>query len=193
MKIQNIQNGEILSVSNVFQSEGQIIYRINGRNWQRPGTRFFNSFPMLSDTGGTTADGWAILELSEPWQIVSGSRSVSPSSPAEPSPVQAAEPAGVAAFAIGDRVTVDGGADPYTVVSVVRGSYIVDGGAAPLIVSDPSRLAAYIEPEPEPVIVSAGVDPAEVAKIVDEKTAYLSAKIAELEEKSKRAAKSLLR
>ena len=75
MKIQNNQNGEILSVSNVFQSEGQIIYRINGRNWQRPGTRFFNSFPMLSDTGGTTADGWAILDLSEPWQIVSGSRS----------------------------------------------------------------------------------------------------------------------
>ena len=189
MKIQNNQNGEILSVSNVFQSEGQIIYRISGRNWQRPGTRFFNSFPMLSDTGGTTADGWAILELSEPWQIVSGSRSVSPSSPAEPSPVQAAEPAGVAAFAIGDRVTVDGGADVYTVVSIVRGSFIVDGGVAPLIVSDPSRLAAYIEPEPEPVIVPAGVDPDEVAKIVDEKTAYLSAKIAELEEKIQKGGK----
>ena len=177
MKIQNNQNGEILSVSNVFQSEGQIIYRINGRNWQRPGTRFFNSFPMLSDTGGTTADGWAILELSEPWQIVSGSRSVSPSSPAEPSPVQAAEPAGVAAFAIGDRVTVDGGADVYTVVSVVRGSYIVDGGAAPLIVSDPSRLAAYIEPEPEPVIVG-GFSETERAEFESLKDEVLTLRVA---------------
>lgn len=197
MKIQNNQNGEILSVSNVFQSEGQIIYRINGRNWQRPGTRFFNSFPMLSDTGGTTGDGWAILELSEPWQIVSGSRSVSPSSPAEPSPVQAAEPAGVATgFNVGDRVILtDGhqlsnGADYATIIYVDerngKRQYLIDNLSG---LWSENQLSAYIEPEPEPVIVSAGVDPEEVAKIVDEKTAYLSAKIEELEEKIQKGGK----
>ena len=73
MNLTNKTTGEAFRVSNVTTDEaGRIIYKINGREWQRPGSRFFGNFPMLADTGQTTGDGWAILEIVDPSYEIGG-------------------------------------------------------------------------------------------------------------------------
>lgn len=85
MKIQNINTGIIDDLQNCqFYNEKQVIYKINLRPWTVPGSRFFgshNSVKLHNGENQFTADGWAILDIVEGWQIVKGAREKSESRP----------------------------------------------------------------------------------------------------------------
>ena len=71
MKIRNIWTLETQEVANVFNTGGQIIYRISSRPGAQPGARFFEEHPQFT-AGATNADGWRILYLDSSWEIITG-------------------------------------------------------------------------------------------------------------------------